>query len=124
LIRAESEGDGKLGMLMVGNVGVSLVRAECLDFRDLTSLIKMIFQRPGGFEAAEKGYFYQDARQSDIVLAKKVTRGQRFHPAANSLWFSGSFGKCPGTWYNQPNTGRFKSHFFFSPTRANCPDVF
>jgi N-acetylmuramoyl-L-alanine amidase len=97
LIRAESEGDGKLGMLMVGNVGVSLVRAECLDFRDLTSLIKMIFQRPGGFEAAEKGYFYQDARQSDIVLAKKVSRGQRFHPAANSLWFSGSFGKCPGT---------------------------
>lgn len=78
MIRAESEGDGKLGklgMLMAGNVGVSLVRAECLDFRDLTSLTKMTFQKPGGFEAAEKGYFYQDARQSDIDLAKKITSG-------------------------------------------------
>jgi hypothetical protein len=40
LIRAESEGDGKLGMFMAGNAGVSLVRAECLDFRDLTLLTR------------------------------------------------------------------------------------
>jgi N-acetylmuramoyl-L-alanine amidase len=56
----------------------------------------MIFQMPGGFEAAEKGYFYQDARQSDIDLAKKGTSGQRFHPAANSLWFFRIFRKMSG----------------------------
>ena len=31
LMRAEAEGEGDLGMLMVGNVGVNRVRANCLD---------------------------------------------------------------------------------------------
>lgn len=31
LMRAETEGEGELGMLMVGNVGVKRVRAACLD---------------------------------------------------------------------------------------------
>lgn len=32
LIRAEAEGDGKLGMLMVGNVGVNRTRSAMLRF--------------------------------------------------------------------------------------------
>jgi len=32
LMRAEAEGDGDLGMLMVGNVGVNRVIGDCLDF--------------------------------------------------------------------------------------------
>lgn len=35
LMRAEAEGDGKLGMLMVGNVGVNRTRSGCLDFKDI-----------------------------------------------------------------------------------------
>ncbi|MBL1992496.1 cell wall hydrolase CwlJ, partial [Klebsiella pneumoniae] len=32
LMRAEAEGEGQQGMLMVGNVGVNRVRGNCLDF--------------------------------------------------------------------------------------------
>ncbi|WP_338752082.1 cell wall hydrolase [Bacillus sp. FJAT-52991] len=124
LMRAEAEGDGQLGMLMVGNVGVNRVRATCLDFKDIRTIRSMVFQRPGGFEATQKGYFYQRARQQDINLARKTIRGGRYHPASFSLWFFEPQGGCPGQWYGQPNTGRFKSHCFFSPTRTNCPSVY
>ena len=30
------EGDGKLGMLMVGNTGVNRVRVNCLDFKGIS----------------------------------------------------------------------------------------
>lgn len=124
LMRAEAEGDGQLGMLMVGNVGVNRARADCLDFKDIRTIRSMVYQRPGGFEATQKGYFYQRARQQDINLARKALNGGRYHPASNSLWFFEPPGSCPAQWYNQPNTGRFKSHCFFSPTRANCPSVY
>lgn len=87
LMRAEAEGDGRLGMLMVGNVGINRVIADCLDFRGLRSIRQMVFQSPGGFEAVQKGYFYQRAREVDIGLARQVIRGWRYHPATNSLWF-------------------------------------
>ncbi len=44
LIRAEAEGEGKLGMLMVGNVAVNRVRSRCLDFEDINSIRRMVFQ--------------------------------------------------------------------------------
>jgi N-acetylmuramoyl-L-alanine amidase len=124
LMRAEAEGDGQLGMLMVGNVGVNRVRVHCLDFKDITSLRKMVYQRPGGFEATQKGYFYQRARQKDIDLARKTIRGMRYHPASNSLWFFRPEGSCPVQWFNQYNTGRYKSHCFFSPTQSDCPKAY
>ena len=36
LMRAEAVGEGNLGMLMVGNVGVNRVIAKCLTFKDIT----------------------------------------------------------------------------------------
>jgi N-acetylmuramoyl-L-alanine amidase len=124
LMRAEAEGDGQLGMLMVGNVGVNRVRVSCLDFKDITSIQKMVFQNPGGFEATQKGYFYQRARQKDINLARKTIRGGRYHPASNSLWFFRPEGSCPAQWFNQYNSGRYKSHCFFSPTQSECPKAY
>jgi len=62
LMRAEAEGEGQLGMLMVGNVGVNRVRGECLDFVNIRTVPQMVFQSPGGFEATQKGYFYQRAQ--------------------------------------------------------------
>ena len=70
LMRAEAEGEGELGMLMVGNVGVNRVRGNCLDFKNIRSIRDMVFQRPGGFEATQKGYFYQRARDRDVRLGK------------------------------------------------------
>ncbi|QPC47766.1 cell wall hydrolase [Mangrovibacillus cuniculi] len=124
LLRAEAEGEGQLGMLLVGNVGVNRVRANCLDFKNITSIQKMVFQSPGGFEATQKGYFYQRAREKEIALARKVIKGLRYNPAEYSLWFFRPEGACPSQWYNQYNTGRYKAHCFFQPTRANCPSVY
>ncbi|SFF30358.1 N-acetylmuramoyl-L-alanine amidase [Paenibacillus algorifonticola] len=124
LMRAEAEGDGELGMLMVGNVGVNRVLGNCLDFRNIRSISQMVFQRPGGFEATQKGYFYQKARDRDVRLAERVISGERQHPASNALWFFRPAAGCPGTWYNQSNSGRFKAHCFFVPTQANCPSVY
>lgn len=123
LIRAEAEGEGDLGILMVGNVGVNRVRGDCLDFGDIRTLEQMVFQRPGGFEATTKGYLFQRARDRDIRLARRVINGERFHPATRSLWFFMPEGDCPAQWYNQWNTGRFKSHCFFSPSESDCPTV-
>jgi|SRR5690554_385060 len=124
LMRAEAESEGKLGMLLVGNVGVNRARARCLDFKDINTIQKMVFQRPGGFEATQKGYFYQAPRQSEIALARRVLKGERFHPAEFSLWFFEPPENCPPQWYNQWNVGRFKAHCFYQPTQEDCPDVF
>ena len=124
LMRAEAEGDGVLGMLMVGNTGVNRVLADCLDFIDIRSLEDMVFQSPGGFEATQKGYFYQRARDSEVALARRVIEGERQHPATNSLWFFMPAGDCPAQWYGQWNVGRFESHCFFAPTATDCPTVY
>ncbi|MBB6283032.1 cell wall hydrolase [Geobacillus subterraneus] len=126
LMRAEAEGDGRLGMLMVGNVGINRVIADCLDFRGIRTIRQMVFQSPGGFEAVQKGYFYQRAREMDIGLARQVIRGWRYPPATNALWFfkppEGQ--PCPPQWFNQWNVGRYKSHCFFAPTQSDCPRVY
>lgn len=124
LLRAEAEGEGELGMLMVGNVGVNRILSNCLDFMNIRNMNDMVFQNPGGFEATQKGYFYQRARDADRRLAQRVINGERTWPATNALWFFRPVGDCPPTWYNQQNTGRFKAHCFFSPTYADCPAVY
>lgn len=86
-MRAEAEGDGDLGMLLVGNVGVNRVRADCLDFKNVRTIEDMVYQSPGGFEAVQKSYFYQRARPQDMALARRVINGERFVPADRALWF-------------------------------------
>ena len=71
LMRAEAEGEGEKGMLLVGNVGVNRVLAKCLDFKNINTVTKMVFQRPGGFESTLKSYFYQKARKN-IIFTKSV----------------------------------------------------
>lgn len=124
LMRAEAEGEGELGMLMVGNVGVNRVRGDCLDFKNVRTIPQMVYQRPGGFEATIKGYFYQKAREKDIRLAKRVVNGERQHPASNALWFFRPTGPCPGTWWNQAQSGQFKNHCFYAPSGDDCPSVY
>ena len=122
LMRAEAESDGSLGMLMVGNVGINRVLARCLDFTDINSIEKMVFQRPGGFEATLFPYFYQAARSIDIRLARRCIKGERFHPATYSLWFYNAGNEsCSAKWWDQWNSGRYKSHCFYSPVESeNC----
>lgn len=122
LMRAEAESDGIKGMLLVGNVGVNRVLARCLDFKNINTIEKMVYQSPGGFEATHKSYFYQAARDEDIKLAKRCINGERFSPAKKALWFyNPNGGTCREQWYGQWNVGYYKSHCFYAPDRSeNC----
>ncbi len=124
LMRAEAEGDGELGMLTAGNVMVNRTRVRCMDFGNVNTIPHMAFQSPGGFEAVQKGYFYQHAREKERRLARRLINGERFHPAENSLWFFRPEGSCPAQWWGQWNTGRFKAHCFYSPTQEACSEVY
>ncbi|MCW2277277.1 cell wall hydrolase [Heliophilum fasciatum] len=124
LIRAEAEGEGDLGMLMVGNVGVNRILGNCLDFKNIRTMQQMVFQSPGGYEAVEKPYFYQRARNKEKRLAQRVINGEKVHPARNALWFFRPAGNCPGRWYNQQGSGRFKAHCFYQPSTSDCPRVY
>ena len=123
LMRAEAEGEGQLGMLMVGNVGLNRVLGDCLDFKNIRNLQEIVYQRPGSFEATTKSYFYQRARELDKKLARRTISGERFHPATRSLWFFQPPAECPAQWYNQWNSGRYKAHCFYSPSEQDCPQV-
>lgn len=124
LMRAEAEGEGTLGMLMVGNTGVNRVLGNCMDFKSIDTISQMIYQSPGGFEAVQKPYFYQKARDKDIRLARRALNGERHDPATYSLWYFRPFGQCPAKWYGQWNSGRYKAHCFYIPTKSDCPTVY
>lgn len=121
LMRAEAEGEGKLGMLLVGNVGVNRVRARCLDFTNIRTIEQMVFQHPGGFESTLYSYFYQPARSQDIALAKRCVKGEKFSPATYALYFYATDAGCRVQWWGQYNSGKYKSHCFYSPVESeNC----
>ncbi|WP_147534816.1 cell wall hydrolase [Bacillus marasmi] len=123
LLRAEAEGEGNQGMLLVGNVGINRIRANCSDFKGLRTIREMIYQ-PKAFEATTKGYFYQRARENEKNLARRAIRGERSWPAKFSLWYFRPGGNCPPTWYNQPLVGRFKLHCFYQPTAKECENIY
>ncbi|GGA72122.1 cell wall hydrolase [Ornithinibacillus halotolerans] len=128
MIRAEAEGEGKLGMLMVGNVIVNRLKADCLDFKDLRSISDVIYQVQGGnysFEAVQKGnVFYNRARESERRLAKQVLDYWREHPSKYSLWYFNPYAPCPPTWYNQPHSGQYKQHCYYEPQANTCDSVY
>lgn len=128
MMRAEAEGEGKQGMLYVGNVIVNRLQAHCLDFRDLRSISDVIFHVQGGnysFEAVQKGnLFYERARSVEKKLAKKTLDYWRDHPAKYALWYFNPYGPCPPTWYDQPFTGQFKQHCFYEPAAGTCDSVY
>ena len=114
LLRAEAEGEGKQGMLLVGNVGINRLRANCSDFKGLRTIPQMIYQEHA-FEAVTHGYFYQRARESEKTLARRNINGERFWPAKFSLWYFKPPGNCPSTWYNQPFVEGISHIAFTSP---------
>jgi N-acetylmuramoyl-L-alanine amidase len=128
MMRAEAEGEGKLGMLMVGNVIVNRVVADCLDFKQVRTVPQVIFQVQGGnysFEAVQKGnVFYQRARTSEKRLARQNLEYWRQHPSKFALWYFNPYGPCPPTWYGQPHSGQFKQHCYYEPKAGTCDSVY
>lgn len=128
MMRAEAEGEGRLGMLMVGNVIVNRRKANCLDFEGLRTIPQVIFQVQGGnysFEAVQKGnVFYQAARSVEKRLAKQALDYWREHPSKFALWYFNPYGPCPPTWYGQPFSGQYKQHCYYEPQANTCDSVY
>jgi N-acetylmuramoyl-L-alanine amidase len=128
MMRAEAEGEGKLGMLMVGNVIVNRLKADCLDFKDIRSIRDVIYQVQGSnysFEAVQKGnLFYNPAREVEKKLARETLKYWRQHPSKYSLWYFNPSGDCPPTWYNQPFAGHYKQHCYYEPIANTCEGAY
>lgn len=125
LMRAEALGEGKLGMLMVGNVAVNRVLADCLTFKNITNISKMIYQNPGGFSGIKSSLFYGNPTEKEKQLAKRVLRGEYYYPATNALWFyaPGKGKDCSSTWWDQKLAGRYKNHCFYKPDSGVCKEL-
>lgn len=125
LMRAEALGEGDLGMLMVGNVVVNRAVADCLDFRNVRSITDAIYQK-NQFSGTKSSLFNGSSTTKEKELAKRVLKGEYYHPATHSLWFyapsSGS--SCRSTWYNQALSGRYKSHCFYIPKSGVCQELY
>ena len=109
LMRAEAIGEGNLGMLMVGNVGVNRVLASCLTFTNIRSISEMIYQNPGGFSGKDSPLFFSNPTTAEHNLADRVIKGEYYHPATNALWFYApkTGESCKGLWWEQRNSGRY-----------------
>lgn len=125
LMRAEAVGEGNLGMLMVGNVGVNRVLADCLTFKDITTITQMIYQNPGGFSGTKSPLFNGNPTEKELELAGRVIRGEYYHPATNALWFyaPGQGNNCSSTWWDQDFSGKYKNHCFYKPDPGICIEI-
>ena len=104
LMRAEAIGEGDLGMLMVGNVGINRTIADCLTFKDIRSITDMIYQSPGGFAGKDSPLFFSNPTTSQRNLPKT---GEN----------------CSSTWWDQELSGRYKNHCFYKPASGVCTQI-
>ncbi len=125
LMRAEAIGEGDLGMLMVGNVAVNRAIANCLTFKDIDTITKVVYQSPGGFAGVTSNLFFSTATTKEKLLAERVLRGEYYYPATNALWFyaPSQNANCVALWYDQRLSGRYKSHCFYQPYAGVCNQI-
>lgn len=126
LMRAEAIGEGDLGMLMVGNVGVNRTMSNCLTFKDIRTISEMIYQNPGGFSGKDSPLFFSNPTTTERNLADRVLRGEYYYPATHSLWFyAPKAGEaCSPLWWEQELSGRYKNHCFYKPYQGVCPELY
>lgn len=125
VMRAEALSDGELGMLMVGNVVVNRVLANCLTFKNIRSIYDAIYQK-NQFTSVNTSLFNGSATSYEKELAERILKGEYYFPATNALWFyapsKGS--NCKSTWYDQKLSGRYKSHCFYIPEKGLCNTIY
>ena len=80
----------------------------------------MVYQSPGGFSGVNSALFQSSSTTAEKNLAKRIIRGEYFHPATNALWFysPGTGNACKTTWFNQANAGKYKNHCFYEPAEG------
>lgn len=124
IMRAEALAEGDLGMLMVGNVVVNRTIANCLDFKDTRTITDVIFQK-NQFSGTESSLFQSSSTTREKDLARRVLKGEYYHPATNALYFYApkTNEKCKKTWFNQNYAGRYKNHCFYEPNKGICKEL-
>lgn len=124
IMRAEALGEGREGMLKVGNVIKNRIKVNCLTFKELRTLNDVIYQ-PNQF-ASVNSPLYNSGRATtkEKELAQKALRGHKQYPSTNALWFhSMDPTTCRPTWFDQQLIGRYKSHCFYRPDPGVCSEL-
>lgn len=124
IMRAEALAEGDLGMLMVGNVVVNRTIANCLDFKDTRTITDVIYQK-NQFSGTKSSLFQSSSTTREKDLARRVLKGEYYHPATNALYFYApkTNEKCKKTWFNQNYAGRYKNHCFYEPKKGICKEL-
>lgn len=125
IMRAEALGEGKMGMLMVGNVVVNRALADCYTFKNINTIYDAVYQNPGGFSGVNSSLFKSNPTTKERELADRIIAGEKFNPATYALWFYNPKNNgCLKEWYGQPLVGKYKSHCFYKPTYENCKNFY
>ena len=121
IMSADARGDGHLAMLMVGNVIINRTIANCLTFKDIRTITDAVYQK-NQFSGINSSLFVGNPNSKELELAGRILRGEYYHPATNALWFynPGTNKPCPALWYDQRNSGKYKSHCFYIPYPGVC----
>ncbi len=124
IMRAEALNEGELGMLMVGNVVVNRVIANCYTFKDIDSITDAIYQK-NQFSGINGSLFQGSPTTTEKRLAERILRGEYYYPATHALWFyAPGNNTCQSTWYSQPLAGRYKNHCFYRPEAGICNELY
>lgn len=117
LIQSEALGEGEEGMLLVGNVVINRVVANCDVFRNTRSITEVIYQK-NAFSGVGTPLFNEPVNSRVRSLALRCINGYRNEPATNALWFKnpGTNVACPPEFYGN-FSGRYKKHCFYNPAR-------
>ncbi len=86
IMRAEALNEGELGMLMVGNVVVNRVVANCYTFTNVDSITDAIYQK-NQFSGIDSSLFQAKPTKLEQRLAERVLNGEYYYPATHALWF-------------------------------------
>ncbi len=122
LMRAEAVGDGEKGMLMVGNVVINRVLANCKTFKNINTINQAIYQE-NQFAAINSSLFQSAATTKEKYLANRVIKGEYFWPASNALWFYSprESEECKDNFYGEDLIAKYKNHCFYIPDPKECP---
>lgn len=124
IMRAEALNEGDLGMLMVGNVVINRVVADCLTFSNIDSITDAIYQA-NQFSGVNSSLYQGSATKTELRLAERILRGEYYYPATHSLWFyAPGNSTCRNTWYSQPLAGSYKNHCFYRPKSGECQELY
>ena len=81
IMKAEALGEGEEGMLMVGNVVVNRVVANCDVFKDTRTISEVVYQK-NAFSGVGQPLFNQPVNAKEKELALRNIDGYRIEPVS------------------------------------------